>query len=352
MLPALPFFFPGRDVNYLGASQSAVIHTLAYFSLFEHPLRRDELARYLHFCPVTDEGLSATLNELSNLGIIETSGPFYYLAGQEYLVLIRKYRNALARPWFRKLKTSVLVLAQVPFLEGLALSGSLSKGTQELDGDLDFMLLCRPGKLWTTGLFVRLLQKLLGRAQQKRFCTNFLLASDNLSIPQRDLFTATEIVFLAPLVNGQLWRAFFQQNAWVRNFYPNWVPPPGIPSKVFRLPLSGLLEWAFSGDWGDWFVQTAFQWAADRRRRKSGSLYEARSPIRTDAAEVFTFKRTRATQLHDEWGLVLDTIEARHNVSLTRWNWEWKQAPQLPTVPPAPLGSWYRPDASSRPDPA
>lgn len=357
MFRASPLPFYDARVQDLTGPESAVIHTLAYFSLFQHPLREEELGRYLQFCPMEGTALTSTLDALSGAGLIECSEGLYYLAGQRSLTAVRNKRTRLAQPWLARIKTSVWVLRHIPFVEGLALSGSLSKGTQDPGGDLDFMLLCRPRKLWTTALFLSAFHKLLGPQRKKRFCTNFLLATDHLLIDQRNLFTATEIVFLAPLVNGPLWQAFFQENAWVREFYPNWTPPQGGGPSSFRLPLSGLLEWALSGSWGDRVVQASFGWRANRRRRKTRGVCEPPPERRTDASEIIFFRPARSGLLRDKWEHALEEFELQHRVKLARWSWEWDQPQIAPEPTPlivalAPREPWCRPDASTQSAPA
>src|SRR5512146_2622085 len=117
MLRALPFPYMHSGLRRLDVQASAVIHTLVYFSMFHHPLRMEELTKYLHFCSATHQDVQAAVQRLSRLGMVRSSQGFYHLEGQESLVDIRQRRNCLAEHWLPKIRKSVSVLKRIPFVE-------------------------------------------------------------------------------------------------------------------------------------------------------------------------------------------------------------------------------------------
>lgn len=316
---------PQLGTRSLDASASAVIHTLAYFSLFRHPLDKGELAKYLHFWRRTGQDLDATLGFLTRLGLIGISEGFYFLAGQESLVAVRKKRTAVAQQWSKKVRTSAQVLAWIPFVRAVALSGSLSKGTQEAEGDIDFLLLTQHDRLWTSQFFLSIFQKILPPSERRKYCANLLLPSNHLSVQSRNLFTATEIVFLRPLMNGSLCDSFFRENAWVEQFYPQWKPSSDAVPEPSTNRVKTLVEWAFSGKWGDRFESGFSKWMARRveRRRKRHSRFSGHPPQleSTHEEEVVHHSRARQWHLQREWRAALDEFQSRHGVRLVQWQW-------------------------------
>ena len=315
------------EVTYLDVDASAVIHTLAYFSIFQHPLRFEEISRYLHFYGPASEDLFWTLARLRGRGLLENSEGYYSLAGQETTVKIRKERTARAEPWLRKIPVSVRILSYLPFVEALALTGSLSKGTQDPDGDIDFLSLGRPGRLWTTRLFLGLVRRLFPiRDRQRRFCVNLFLASDHLPVRRKNLFTATEVVFVGPLMNGPLCREFFEQNQWVRYFYPNWMPPAETSRPVSRPWLKRLLEWVLSGRFGDRVEAGASRYMMRRLRRGRRRQFPD-DPVRHDPyldANEIGHSRASELLLQQAWEAALDDFQARHQVRTFRWRWNYE----------------------------
>jgi predicted nucleotidyltransferase len=291
--------------------------------MFRHPLRKEDLAKYLHFCPHTGENLASILASLAGLGLVGTSEGFYFLAGQESFVPVRKERTALAQRWSPRIATAARRLAHIPFVQGVALTGSLSKGAQDADGDIDLLVLSRPGRLWTSLFFISVFRRLLPRSATKEYCTNFLLASNHLSVQIRNLFTATEIVFLRPLVNGRLCEAFFRENAWVLHFYPRWTPTSHDVPHAPRRGLKGILEWTFSGKWGDSFESAFSKWYSERIRRNSKFLGPLPKEEWAQVDHIVLHSRARQRELQQAWKAALDDFQSRNRVQLVQWPWSW-----------------------------
>jgi hypothetical protein len=52
-------------------------------------------------------------------------------------------------------------------------------------------------------------------------CANFVLADSHLALEPQDLFTASQVLHLKPLIGGDLLDAFLAANPFVTRFYPN-----------------------------------------------------------------------------------------------------------------------------------
>jgi predicted nucleotidyltransferase len=319
-----PLKHPEAEVRQLDAKASAVIHTLAYFSIFRHPLRQEELAQYLHFCHAPVNDLSATLSNLVEMEMIGHLKGYYFLAGQQQIVGVRIERNQRAELWIGKIDRSVHAMHNLPFVEALALTGSLSKGTQDTDGDIDFLVLTRPGRLWTCHFFQMVILKLIPETARKLLCGNLILAADNLSIRTKNLFTATEIVTLRPLTNSSLWQNFYRENAWVSHFYPECLPPKNAAPDELATPLlTRFLERILAGGIGDWFEGTLFRLMMRRKRRKE----EAKShgdPLqrRWLAPSEIGHSQKRQKQWRWAWESALEKFEKRNSARLVHWQWE------------------------------
>ena len=108
---------------FTGDLERAILEALAYSDIFEYPLRLDELQRYLPM-HANIEQLPGALNALS--GRVGKLDGFYFLAGREALVDIRKQREARSRALLPHAMQYGRILGSLPFIRMVALTGSLA----------------------------------------------------------------------------------------------------------------------------------------------------------------------------------------------------------------------------------
>src|SRR5690349_12200076 len=101
----------------------------------------------------------------------------------------------------------------------VALSGSVAHLNLDGAGDLDLFIVTRGRHVWSVTVAVVLIAKLLRRRQTT--CANLVLADSALALDQQDLFTASQIIHLKPLVGEDIYRRFVAANPFVARFYPN-----------------------------------------------------------------------------------------------------------------------------------
>jgi len=76
-----------------------------------------------------------------------------------------------------------------------------------------------PGRAHAVAVAVVVLAKLM--RQRRVVCANFLISDAQLVVEQQDLFAASQIVHLKPLIGREVYRRFLTANPFVRQFYPN-----------------------------------------------------------------------------------------------------------------------------------
>jgi hypothetical protein len=127
----------------------------------------------------------------------------------------------------------------LPYVRLVALSGSIAHLNIEGSGDLDLFIVTRGRRVWSVTVLVVILAKLLRR--RRTVCANFVVSDSNLALEQGDLFTASQIVHLKPLIGRDVLLRFVAANPFVRRFYPNYHPAQ--PEVSFRRrPLRGGLK--------------------------------------------------------------------------------------------------------------
>jgi hypothetical protein len=101
----------------------------------------------------------------------------------------------------------------------VALSGSVAHLNMDEDGDLDLFVVTRGRHAWSVAVILVLLAKLMRRRQT--VCANFVTADSRLDFEPDDLFTASQILHLRPLIGHDVQRALLAANPSVRRYYPN-----------------------------------------------------------------------------------------------------------------------------------
>jgi hypothetical protein len=137
-------------------------------------------------------------------------------------------------------RSVLAVVTRFPFVRLVALSGACAHDNAT-DTNVDLFLVVRRGRAWSVLLALLILAGVLGR--RRTLGLNYVVDEDGLSLPERDLFTAAEIVGLRPLAGAPGYLQFVEANAWVAERFPNFfwmrrdiapLPPAGPPRWLER----------------------------------------------------------------------------------------------------------------------
>jgi len=198
----------------------SILKVLAYFKIFEHPLKLREIAALCNISvQETEQNLSFLIEDEMIFGFEQ-----YYSTSRNVAQYsgLRKVKEAEAEKYFIKLKKYAKLLATFPFVRGIAVSGSLSKGVMNPDGDIDYFIITKPGRLWICRTLMILFKKLFLFNSKRYFCVNYFVDENNLQIRDKNIFTATEFVHLIPVFEHScILNDFLFQNNWVHKYYPN-----------------------------------------------------------------------------------------------------------------------------------
>lgn len=251
---------------------AAVLRVLAYFDVFKHPLTAQEVFEYCDYPPADVAAVQTELAELSRLGCVREEGGYYALdAGSS--VDQRQRAAARCTEYLRQGYRYSRLIARFPFVRGVGISGSLSKGVAEANADVDYFIITAPGRLWVCRTLLTLFKKTVLLNSHKYFCLNYFVDTDHLPIPDQNIFTATEIAFLIPTYDYGSYVAFLHANHWVGSYYPNKPPMPA--EAVFEQGNSRLKRWAealLGGRFGEWLEARCLRLTRDYRRRRFSHL--------------------------------------------------------------------------------
>jgi len=210
--------------HYIDKSESlagSILETLAYFDVFRHPLTLREIRDFNHAPGCTVAAIEYALPDLMARGLVHERDGYFFLGEDPQVVDDRKRANGLAQKRMQAAWFYSSLIARFPFIRAVFISGSLSKGVMEADDDIDFFIITAPGRVWIARVMLTLFKRIFLLNSYRNFCLNYFISSDNLSIPDRNIFTATEIGLILPMFNRDLYEKFLGANSWYRLFYPN-----------------------------------------------------------------------------------------------------------------------------------
>lgn len=203
------------------AVQQAAVRAVAYADVFSYALDATEIGRYLHGVVATDAATRAALADLTAPGgPLSRRDHFYTLRGREDLVARRRERAANAtRLWPVALWYGRLI-ARLPFVRMVAVTGSLAWDNVDADGDIDYLVVTEPDRLWVCRWMIAVLTE-LQRLAGVPLCPNYVISERALTLRDRNLYTAYELAQMKPLAGYDVYRQIWEMNPWVQSFLPN-----------------------------------------------------------------------------------------------------------------------------------
>ncbi len=235
----------------------SALQTILYFSLFKYPLTRTEIFQFSQ--NTSQKEIDSEIDLLLKKGIIFNFDGFYIDVNNPDRVERRLKGNEMARNIMPKAVKVSRKIAKFPYVESVFLSGALSKGYYDNDGDFDFFIVTKPNRLWIARTLLVLYKKIFLLNSKKYFCVNYFISTDQLEISEQNLFTATEIATLIPLYGTATFENFMTANTWAKPYFPN---KPTTKTSTIRDTekswFSKMIQRIFNGSFGlktDQFLQ-------------------------------------------------------------------------------------------------
>ena len=132
--------------------KSAILRTFLYFDIFHYPITREQA---YNFCslPSSSGDFEIAFKDLVETGCLKKLGKFYAITADSGIALRRARGNELAAKRLKLARRISGFIGQFPFVRGVMLSGSLSKGYMDPDSDIDYFIITKPGRLWVARTF-------------------------------------------------------------------------------------------------------------------------------------------------------------------------------------------------------
>jgi len=239
--------------------EQAVYNTIRYFDLLDLPLTAVQTWQYLivdsHEGGLRWQGharytladVRSTLQHSKWLAArVDSQWGYFFLRGRGRLVRQRLYRHNLAQDKWKIARRCARWLAAMPFIRGLAGSGSLALDNTSPGSDLDFLVIAAPKRIWTARLELLFISQLLGRRRKywnekapDKLCLNHYLTADSLMIDAsiHNLYTAVMYSVIVPVYDRRQINEFLATNdVWIRQYVMEASLPDAGHAYTVRLP--------------------------------------------------------------------------------------------------------------------
>lgn len=229
--------------------EAAILETVLYSDLFDYPLTYREIVHYLTGVEADEDTIRACLQSPLHLnGHLKQVDGYVVARRREALIDRRDARqSASSRLWIHA-RRFVRVLAALPFVRMVAITGALAMDNSAPGDDVDVMIVTTRGRVWTARMWavgVVYIGKLFGA----RLCPNYVISEDALTLERRDLFAAHELAQTVPLYGFEMFDRLCAANAWTYAYLPNAREPlrrepeirPGRIGRAFQRAAERLL---------------------------------------------------------------------------------------------------------------
>ena len=244
----------------------AILKTLKYFDVQEHPLTLLEIHAYLlngNF----DQRQETSLVEIENIlksGLsakVQNCFGFYFLPGREILSERRLQNNFYAVERLKRVRRILPRTRFIPFVDAVALTGSEALSNSKKGSDIDLLVFTKPNRIWLARITTAIFFQISGMRRhnqyiENRFCLNHFIASGKEIDADQNLYTAMEYLNLIPFFGGEAVYNFQIQNLpWISKY----LQQPKFFKYHTKQPaaIKKTIEKIFSGRLGDFLEELA-----------------------------------------------------------------------------------------------
>lgn len=240
--------------------QKSIFSTIVFFDLFDYPLTELEIWKFL-YAPQTKEKISLLdiKNELLEIADVGNKDGFYFLKGRAEIINIRRSRYSESFNKFSKALRAAKFFSLLPFVRMIAIGNFIPSNNAKKEGDIDFFIITKPGRLWLARFIMGSFSHLLGwrptkKNKQDKICLTFFISEEHLNLKKialaEDIYFYYWLATLYPVYNKEgTYQKFISENDWMREFLPNFnevMPSPKRQIQKAKFCLLGhLLNFSF-----------------------------------------------------------------------------------------------------------
>jgi len=237
--------------------KKAIIKVVAYFDMFDYPLTDFEVWKYLsvkyNFIEVKKilylMSLRGSESDRSNLVFVplteiaspsarndnlETKNGFYFFSGRNGIINARMARYNFADRKFKRALRVAKLFKLIPWIKMIAVGNIMGAHNLKDESDIDLFIITQNKRIWLARFFAAALMKILRlRPEEKntrdKICLSFFVSEEEMDLKglmiENDIYFIHWLAGLVPIFDvGDMYKKFIQENFWLNEFLPNWMP--------------------------------------------------------------------------------------------------------------------------------
>ena len=307
----------------IGTLAKSIIRTLAYYDIFSYPLTKEEIYICSNTNGDTKHSVFEELEVLVSSGIVYNNNKFYSINHNSHLIPKRIEGNKRA---IKKMKTAKLYsrfISHFPYVRGVFLSGSISKGYMDEKADIDYFIITAPNRLWITRILLVFFKKMFLLNSYKFFCINYFISTAELEIEEKNIYTAIELATLIPIYGADVYNEFYGANQWIKNYVPNYPKRdvnnlPASKKKIFQKVVESLLNNRLGDYVDDKIMKIFIRFDEKRYGELDEDIFRLAFKTRKNISKHHPnfFQKRVLESLRKK----LEQLELKHNIALNELN--------------------------------
>jgi len=219
-----------------------ILQTSIYFDLMDYPLTDWEIWKWLYQDQISHNGrfnyfqVKDALENSEYLSQkLQNEEAFYFLAGRQELVRLRKNRYLIAWKKFRKLRRLTRLFKMIPFIKMIAVCNDLAYFNAPENSDFDFFIITQRRRIWLSRFLAVLITKILNlrpseKNKKDKACLSVFVSEEDLELQKykmssEDVHYVYWLEGLVPIYDaGGYYQKLRQSNKWILNYLPNVFP--------------------------------------------------------------------------------------------------------------------------------
>lgn len=203
--------------------RDAIVSTISYADIFDYPMRASEIHRYLIGCDSSPAQVQALLAQQLDAAQIEQHEGYYSLPKRIETVATRMQRAEKAQKMWPQALAYGRMLAQLPFVRMVSVTGSLAVNNVDDKADIDYFIVAADQYLWLCRAVTILLVR-IAKVRGVILCPNFFVAESALTLQTESLYAARELAQMVPIYGFGLYNELLARNRWMLDYLPNALP--------------------------------------------------------------------------------------------------------------------------------
>jgi hypothetical protein len=194
-----------------------MLAALAYADVFRWPSTAAEIHGTLAIDASVDDVLAA-VESAEVRDRIASRGCPHAMRGDADQFAQRRWREEISNDLWRRARVLGKVVAGLPFVKFVGISGSLALDDADADAHIDLFVVFADGRVWTSTALIVGVVRAARRAQGRvSLCPNYIVAESRLGHTERSAFAAHEFAELARVSGAESFADVLAVESWVRN---------------------------------------------------------------------------------------------------------------------------------------